>query len=322
MLWEVARFDSEYIPISENGTVNFTSSDKYNKIMSMEAMKDYTVSFSSTKMDDEMGLPPVSVVLRGNAIDEETEISTGTLYGYVVRFSASERKISDEESVWTGNIELWKNGYKAGLIDHYRLAYANDSEKAYYGFNEKFDYEFSIYNVTETCVCITVKVNGEVVLRHYDHASDDPMDPAVNAGTFGVFAESLSGIYDGVYEVEEVLATKTECKTGEAVWVAGSYPYVMSKTEFSLDKEGATAANGIFKATEAGEYTLSCKYDGKEVKPIVITVTEAEVEAEEGNAAASVNWPLVGGGIAGAVVIAAGGTVFALRGRRKKKNAE
>jgi len=322
MLWEVARFDSEYIPISENGTVNFTSSDKYNKIMSMEAMKDYTVSFSSTKMDDEMGLPPVSVVLRGNAIDEETEISTGTLYGYVVRFSASERKISDEESVWTGNIELWKNGYKAGLIDHYRLAYANDSEKAYYGFNEKFDYEFSIYNVTETCVCITVKVNGEVVLRHYDHASDDPMDPAVNAGTFGVFAESLSGIYDGVYEVEEVLATKTECKTGEAVWVAGSYPYVMSKTEFSLDKEGATAANGIFKATEAGEYTLSCKYDGKEVKPIVITVTEAEVEAEEGNAAASVNWPLVGGGIAGAVVIAAGGTVFALRGRRKKRNAE
>ena len=46
------------------------------------------------------------------------------------------------------------------------------------------------------------------------------------------FLLSLSGIYDGVYEVEEVLATKTECKTGEAVWVAGSYPYVMSKTEF------------------------------------------------------------------------------------------
>ncbi len=322
MLWEVARFDSAYIPISENGTVNFTSSDKYNKILSMEAMKDYTVSFTSTKMDDEMGLPPVTIVLRGNQIDEETEISTGTLYGYVVRFTASEQKISDEESVWTGNIGLWKNGYKAGLVDQYRIAYVTDSEKAYYGMNEEFEYEFSIYNVTETCVCITVKVNDEVVLRHYDHASDDPLDPAVNEGTFGVFAESLGGIYDGVCEVDEVLATKTECKAGEAVWVAGSYPYVMSKTEFSLDKEGATVANGVFKASKPGEYTLSCKYDGKDVKPVTITVTEAEVEAEEGNADTSVSWPLVGGGIAGAVVIAVGGTVLALRGRRKKRNAE
>ena len=321
MLWEVARFNSEYIPISENGTVNFSNSDKYNFISSIEDMKDYTVSFTSKKLTDDKTTPSVSVVLRGQQIDEETKISTTTLYGYVVEFKAVEQKVSDDQSVWTGLINLWKNGRKVGLVDQYCIAYQRDMEKPFFAFNEEYEYEFSIYNVTETCVCITVKVNDEVVLRHYDHASDDPMDPAVNAGAFAVYAEGMTGIYDGIYEVDEVLATSKECKTNEAVWVAGSYPYVMSKTQFTVDKEGATVNNGVFKATEAGEYKVSCTYDGKEIAPVTISVTEEEVAVDENNAEAGTNWFLIGTGVATILVVAVIGGSIVVTAKRRKKNA-
>ena len=321
MLWEVARFNSEYIPISENGTVNFSNSDKYNFISSIEDMKDYTISFTSKKLTDDKTTPSVSVVLRGQQIDEETKISTTTLYGYVVEFKANENKISDDESIWTGRINLWKNGRKVGLVDQYCIAYQRDMEKPFFAFNEEYEYEFSIYNVTETCVCITVKVNDEVVMRHYDHASDDPMDPAVNAGAFAVYAEGMTGIYDGIYEVDEVLATSKECKTNEAVWVAGSYPYVMSKTQFTVDKEGATVNNGVFKATEAGEYKVSCTYDGKEIAPVTISVTEEEVAVDENNAEAGTNWFLIGTGVATILVVAVIGGSIVVTAKRRKKNA-
>ncbi len=321
MLWEVARFNSEYIPISENGTVNFSNSDKYNYISSMEDMKDYTISFTSKKLTDDKTTPSVSVVLRGQQIDEETKISTTTLYGYVVEFKANENKISDDESIWTGTINLWKNGRKVGLVDQYCIAYQRDMEKPFFAFNEEYEYEFSIYNVTETCVCITVKVNDEVVMRHYDHASDDPMDPAVNAGAFAVYAEGMTGIYDGIYEVDGVLATSKECKTNEAVWVAGSYPYVMSKTQFTVDKEGATVNNGVFKATKAGEYKISCTYDGKEIAPVTISVTEEEVAVDENNAEAGTNWFLIGTGMATILVVAVIGGSIVVTAKRRKKNA-
>ena len=321
MLWEVARFDSAYIPLSENGTVNFTNSDKYNKITSMEEMKDYTVSFTSTKLSNDNTTPSVSVVLRGKQIDDETEMSTGTLYGYVVEFKAIEERIDDETSKWIGEVNLWKNGRKTGLMDQYRIAYQRDTEKTFFGFNEACEYEFSIYNVTETCACITVKVNGEVVLRHYDHASDDPMDPAVNAGNFAIFAEGMSGIYDGIYEVDEVLATSKECKVGEAVWVSGSYPYVMSKTEFSVDKEGASVANGVFKATEAGEYQVTCTYDGKEIKPTTISVAEADVPVDDSDVSTGTNWMLIGVVAAAVIVVGGVGVAIAVVVKRRKKHA-
>ena len=321
MLWEVARFNSEYIPISENGTVNFSNSDKYNYISSMEDMKDYTISFTSKKLSDDKTTPSVAVVLRGQKIDEETEISTSTLYGYVVEFKANENKISDEESIWTGTINLWKNGRKTGLVDQYCIAYERDMEKPFFAFNEEYEYEFSIYNVTETCVCITVKVNGDVVMRHYDHATSDPMDPAVNAGKFAIYAEGMNGIYDGIYEVDEVLATSTECKTNQAVWVAGSYPYVMSKTDFTVDKEGAVVNNGVFKATKAGEYKVSCTYDGKEIAPVTISVTEEDVAVDENNAEAGTNWFLIGTGVATVLVVAVIGGSIVVTAKRRKKNA-
>lgn len=322
-LWEIARFDSSYIPFTERGYVTFSSSDKYNRILSTEDMKDYTVSFKSTKLTDNTVFPAVSVVLRGNQIDEETPMSTTTLYGYVVQFKMESEAIDEDNVRFIGCVNIWKNGRKDGLVDAYRIAYARDTENPFYWFNESYDYEFSIYNVTKTCVCITVKVNDKVVLRCYDEASDDPKDPVVNAGKFGVFAEDTSTIYDDIYECEEVLATATSCTVGEAVWVAGSYPYVSEKTAFRVDSENAKANNGVFKATEPGEYNVSCTYDGKELKPITITVNPAEEEAVDNQImeedTTGTNWLLIGI-LAGAVLLAgiAVISVIIIKGKKKK----
>lgn len=322
-LWEIARFDSSYIPFTERGYVTFSSSDKYNRILSTEDMKDYTVSFKSTKLTDNTVFPAVSVVLRGNQIDDETPMSTTTLYGYVVQFKMESEAIDEDNVRFIGCVNIWKNGRKDGLVDAYRIAYARDTENPFYWFNESYDYEFSIYNVTKTCVCITVKVNDKVVLRCYDEASDDPKDPAVNAGKFGVFAEDTSTIYDDIYECEEVFATATSCTVGEAVWVAGSYPYVSEKTAFRVDSENAKANNGVFKATEPGEYNVSCTYDGKELKPITITVNPAEEEAVDNQImeedTTGTNWLLIGI-LAGAVLLAgiAVISVIIIKGKKKK----
>ena len=174
-------------------------------------------------------------------------------------------------------------------------------------------------------MCITVKVNGEVVLRCYDEASDDPKDPAVNPGKFGVFAEDTSSIYDDIYEVGEVLATSKSCKVGEAVWVAGSYPYVLEKTTFNVDGENAKVSNGVFKATEPGDYTVSCTYDGKELKPITITVSPAEVEGQNpseenlGGVLSKINWLPLGFGAAVVVVLGGAGIILLVKGKRKRK---
>lgn len=284
-LWSIARFDKGYIPTTTDGSVLFSGEDKYNAITSMEAMKDYTVSFKTKKAYDDEIATGFKVILRGNPISEEEPMTTTFLYGYVVTFSAME--IADpenpEETIWSGYLELWKNGENEALVDQYRITYVHDkTDHPFFEYDKEYDYEFSIYNVSETCACIEVKVNGETVLRYYDKASSDPLDPVVNEGTFGIYGTGPNYIGDDIVELNEVISEKDECVTGEEVRVAATYPAVIEGAEFTVDSKNAVVTDGVFKAEKAGTYTISCNYNGKELEAKTITVTKAEATNANG----------------------------------------
>ncbi len=319
-LWSIARFEEGYIPVASNGSVLYSNEDTYNKIVSTEAMKDYTISFNAKKFYDDETSPSFGVILRGNPVNDTDPMTKELLYGYVVTFSAFEYKedpASKEAGVWTGYLNLWKNGENYSLLDQYRVSYVYDqSDHPYFQYEKDYNYEFSIYNITETCVCITIKVNGKLVMRYYDEAGSDPFDPAINAGTFEVYAGCPNYITDDIVELSEILAEKTECMVGDRVRVAATYPSVLEGAEFTVDKEGATITEGAFVATKPGTYTVSGTYNGKELTPITITVTKPETE----EIAKETSFPVLPVAVAGVIVLA--GLVAIVLLVRKKKNTK
>lgn len=282
-LWSIARFDKAYIPTTTDGSVLYSAEDQYNAVTSMKDLKDFTVSFGAKKDYKDEIATGFRVILRGNPISENEEMTNTLLYGYVISFSAMQMADpkNPEETIWSGYIELWKNGQNDALIDQYRVCYVHEqTEHPFFEYGVEYNYEFSIYNVTETCACIEVKVNGETVMRYYDEASSDPLDPAVNAGTFGIYGTGPNYIRDDIVELKEVISEKDTCKTGEKVRVAATYPSVIEGAEFTVDSKNASVKEGVFVAEKEGTYTVSCSYKGKELKSKVITVTKGADSAE------------------------------------------
>ena len=322
-LWSLARFDSAYIPVAEeDGAVLFSGEDKYPQMESLKKMKDFTVSFTSKKAYDDEIANTFKVILRGNPISETDEMTSTLLYGYVITFSPMQipNPLNPEEMVWSGYLELWKNGENMSLTDQYRIHYEHERvNNPFFKYNEEYDYEFSIYNVTETIVCIEAKVNGVTIMRHYDEASSDPMDPAVNEGTFAVIGTGPNYIKDDIVELDAVIAEKDECETGEKVRVAATYPSVIKGAEFTVDKKGATVEDGVFKADKAGTYTISCTYNGKKLETKTITVTKAE-KADVGTA----NIPIIPVviGTVSTLLLASIIVFVVIKNKKKKQSAE
>lgn len=321
-VWELARFDKSYIPLAENGSVLYSNEDEYNVISSEEPQKDFTVSFNMKKVYDDEVTPSFGVILRGNAINEEEEMTRSLLYGYVITFSALEQtppEGSDEPSTWGGYIQLWKNGENYSLLDQYRVNYTYDSsDHPYFQYGKDYNYQFSIYNVTDTCVCIEAKVNDKLVMRYYDEAGSDPMDPAINAGTFQVFAGCPTYLTDDIVELSEVISEKDTCKVGEKVRVAVTYPSVLEGAEFTVDKEGATIEDGMFVAEKTGTYTISGSYNGKKLATKTITVEESKEAVAKGQT----EFPVIPVAAAALLVVVAGIAIGVLLKKGKKKKTE
>lgn len=156
-------------------------------------------------------------------------------------------------------------------------------------------------------------------MRHYDEASSDPMDPAVNEGTFAVIGTGPNYIKDDIVELDAVIAEKDECETGEKVRVAATYPSVIKGAEFTVDKKGATIENGVFKADKAGTYTISCTYNGKQLESKTITVTKA-AKADAGTA----NIPIIPVviGTVSTLLLASIIVFVVIKNKKKKQSAE
>lgn len=326
-LWEIARFDPAYIPVAdakESNAIMSSNEDEYSIIASTEKMKDQTVTFDAKKMYDDETTPGFTVVLRGNPVSEDEPMTLNMLYGYVITFSAAEVKAEKEgeDSTWMGYIELWKNGVNYALVDQYRVHYmADTSDHPFFQFDKNYKYTFSVYNITDTCACIEVKVNGKLALRYYDEAGSDPFDPAVNAGTFQMNVGCPSYFLDETAELDTVIAEADECKVGDEIRVAATYPAIIEGAEYTVDKEGATVTDGIFKAEKEGTYTISATYNGKQLSPKTIKVTKTE-SAKVANAKTGFPvLPVAAGGVA--VLILAGVAVILLKkNKRTKKDAE
>ncbi len=330
-LWSIARFDPGYIPTTTDGSVLFSNEDKYNVITSTEDLKDFTIRFKVKKFYDDELVPPIALVLRGKPISEDEEMSRTLLYGYGITFSALEVQNDSENpeagSTWTQYIELWKNGENGSLLDQYRISYVYDkTDHPFFQYDEEYEYEISIYNITETCVCILVKVNDKLVMRYYDEAGSDVLDPAVNGGKFAVYAACPTYITDDVVELDAVIAAREECEIGDEVRIAATYPSVLEGAEFSVDEDGATVSDGVFVATKAGTYTVSGAYNGKQLTPVQITVAEKQEEnivTEQEETEDGFPWIFVGAA-GGAVVIAAVvvSVVLSVKHKKKKQQAK
>lgn len=322
-LWSVARFNEAYIPLADkDGAVLFSGEDDYPEILSTEKMKDFTISFTSKKAYDDEIANIFKLILRGNAISENEAMSPTLLYGYVITFSPMEIPDPEnpDEKVWSGYLELWKNGENVALTDQYRLAYAHERyDHPFFKYDEEYEFEFSIYNVTDTCVCIEGWVNDKLIMRYYDEASSDPFDPAVNAGTFGLYATGPNYVKDDIVELDTVIAEKKECSVGEKVRVSATYPAVLEDAEFTVDGSGATVKDGVFVAEKAGTYTVSCTYKGKELKATTITVNESVTGDVDAGSFPVV--PVVVG-VAGTLLLAAIIVFVIVKSKKKKQSAE
>lgn len=314
-LWDVARFDTEYIPFTTNGVVTFTNTDKHNVIKSVEPMKDYTIKFKARKLEDnDASLPNFSMVLRGNQLDENTELTQNALSGYVVTFQY-------------GQMSLFKGSANWELTDAYRIAYEplEENEK-FFEYGEEYEYEVSVYNVTDDCVCITISVNGVEQIRYYDHASGEKNDPVTQAGDFRIYAECATSIEASPVKSDEMIISSDTTETEKGVYVAASYPYVDDDTQITVDKAGAFVEDGMFKATEPGTYVVSGTYKGKPVESKTIVVTQAEkkkdtTEEEIYEEVVVVNWGAIIAVAAVAVVVVLGGIVVLIIVLKKRKKA-
>ena len=326
-LWDVARFEEGYIPVSHDGTVMMTGEDEYNKIISPERMMDFTVSFSGKKIYNDATSASFNLILRGTPISEDDPLTTSLLNGYVITFESyeyTEESHPNNPELWGIQpcyINIWKNGVNNSLRDQYLIGtYHNTNDNPYYKYNEAYDYKVSVYNISEKVACIELWVNGRLAYKCYDEAGMDPADPAINPGIFGIYGVAPT-IYGGeTVELETVIAERTECKVGDEVGVAVTYPSILAGAVFTVDKEGAVIENGKFAATKAGTYTISATYNGKELNSITITVEERVVAADD-DAEGSRNIPpaVMVISIVTGVLFIGGGTWVAFNMRKKKK---
>ena len=324
-IWEEFRFDPSYIPVlQENGKVLWSNEDTYHDIISTETHKDYTFEIEVQKVYDDETTPPFYVILRGNQVSEEDAMTPFMLYGYVIQFAAAE--IADpndpEKTIWSQYISLWKNGINAALIDQYRINYVHEqTDHPFYKYEETHKYEFSVYNITDTMACITVKVDGRLVLRYYDTASSDPMDPVNNGGTFLVSSSCPGYITGDAVELPEMIVESTECETGDRIRVSATYPFTAEGAVFTVDSADAEIKNGVFIAQKAGTYTISCTYNGKDLGSKTITVKDPpKRQLLDVTQEPEIPWMLIiiAGG---AVIIAAAVLVIILALVKRKKKA-
>ena len=326
-LWDIARFDSAYIPQSEDGTVYVSGYDDYASIVSTERLMDQAIKFSGKKFYEDVIGAPFYIVLRGVPISDTEPISRSLLYGYVITFEGyeiTEENTPDSPELWgtrSGFINVWKNGENTSMADQYQIGtYHSVTNDPYFKFDETYEYEVSIYNITESSVCIEFRVNGELAYKCYDDATTDPMDPVLNPGVFGIYAGVPAYIGGETVELETVLTEATECKVGDKVGVAATYPSMLKDAVFTVDKKGATVEDGYFVAEKVGTYTVSATYKGKELKPVTITVSEKAVDdtnAEQGNNTTAIIIVVVA-----AVVLVAGAVTAVIITKRRKKKME
>lgn len=244
------------------------------------------------------------------------------LYGYVVTFSTEEVKAEKEgePSKWIQYIQLWKNGENYALLDQYRVHYTrNPNDHAYFKYNKNYNYTFSVYNITETCACIEVKVDGKLALRYYDEAGSDPMDPVLNEGTMQILVGCPTYFNDEVVELSSVISEADECEVGDEVRVSATYPAVIEGAEFTVDNDGATVEDGKFVAKKEGTYTISGTYNGKtlEAKTIKVTKSEKATNVDSKDESGVPVLPIVIGGV---LVLLIGGAVVVLLLKKKKQN--
>ena len=90
--------ETHYITENNSIFIKYSNEDKYNRISSIEPMKDFTVSFNAKKVYDDETTPSFGVILRGNAISEDEEMTENLLNGYVITFSALEMKESEDSN--------------------------------------------------------------------------------------------------------------------------------------------------------------------------------------------------------------------------------
>ena len=75
-------------------------------------------------------------------------------------------------------------------------------------------------------------------MRVVDRATDDPLDPARNAGQFQIYASCPQYLYSPEVELETLAASSNECYIGEQVRVSATYPAVLEGVEYIVDGEG------------------------------------------------------------------------------------
>ncbi len=323
-IWEEFRFAEGFIPVmQENGKLLWTSDDTYHEITSVSKHKDYTFTIEAQKSYDDEIVPPFYVVLRGNQVNEDEEMTAHMMYGYLVQFTSQETVDPNDpdKTVWTQGLSLWKNGINDALVDQYRITYHyGRKDHPYYQYNQTYRYTFSIYNITEDKVCIEIYVNDRLALRYYDIATGDPMDPVVNEGSFVVSASCPNYISGEPVELSQMIVEKTVCETNERVRVAATYPSVLDGAVFTVDGEGGKVVDGVFSAMKAGTYTIHCTYKGKDLGSVTITVNDPPKRDQlETNGNGSFPWLYVG--IAGGAVLLIAAIVAVLLIVKKKKKA-
>ncbi len=323
-IWENGRIEG-YIPVQEEQGIMFVNVAPTNIIKSVEDMKDVAYTFDVTKMmayNEE--LPTNSMVLRGKPLAEGMAVSETALYGYNISFSyieLTEAHVPNNPELWgthSQEIEVWKNGINYQLLDQYRMFYNwQKTDHPFFEYNEKYTYKVSIHNVTEDVVMISVHCNDKLIMQVVDHGTEDPKDPVYNAGEFQIYASCPQYFYSPEVELEQVMASVTECYIGEQVRVSATYPAILEGSEYTVEGEGATIKDGVFKATQEGTYTVTGKFNGKDKGSVQIKVTKKPVKVpirgeKETNAFPVI--PVVGGG---AVVLA--GIVLLIILLKKKK---
>ena len=325
-IWEKFRIDG-YIPVQEEKGIMFSNVAPTNVIKSVEDMKDVTFTFETTKMmamNEE--LPTNSFVLRGQPLSEEMDISETALYGYNVSFSyieLTEANTPNNPELWgthSQEIAVWKNGINYNLLDQYRMTYNwQKTNHPFFEYNETYKYTVSIYNVTEDICVIEIYCNDELVMRVVDHASDDPMDPARNAGEFQIYAACPQYFNAPAVELDALEVSASECYIGEQVRVSATYPAILEGAEYTVDGEGATLKDGVFTATKTGTYTVSGKFNGKDKGTVQIKVSEEpkkDVVVEETS-----TFPIIPVAITGGSVLIIGAILLVLFLKKKKKNS-
>ncbi len=319
-LWEDFRFEDGFVPAgTDDGSVTSTNETTYNTIYSTEMHKDYTMQFSMTKEYDDEITNPMTIILRGTPVDMDSKLDPSFLNGYVLTMTWDSIKNTNGEKVEQQTLHLWKNGKNDALVDVYRVNYVTlQEDHPLFKTGETYNYDISIWNVNASTVCIEVWINDRLITRYYDHAGTDVKDPVINEGTFAIAYGCPGYLTDTVdTSLAEVISSVDECVTGEEVQCAVTYPYVAKGTELSVDKEGATITNGVFKAEKAGTYTISGSYNGKKMADKTIVVKEAPVENAQADSTSNFPiWPVAGG----IVVVALAVIAVLLLKKRGNKN--